>query len=360
MVDEADNFKNLMVVTKMTRVRGISTTAVKKSSDLYMKCKYIDEITGERGVVFATGTPISNSMTEMYVMQKYLQGRTLREAGLAHFDAWAGSFGELVTEMELKPEGTGFRQVTRFGKFHNLSELISMFHEVADIKTAEEMELPRPEIKGGKPELKLIKPSEFQKQQVAALGERADAIRGGVDPREDNMLKVTGDGRKLALDERLAGGEDREGSKVNVCVETVYEIWEETKKEKKTQIIFCDLSTPKPGEWSVYDDIRQKLTEKGIPKDEVAFIHEYDTAAKKDRLYAKMRRGTVRVLLGSTAKCGVGLNVQKKLVALHHLDCPWRPRDMEQRNGRGLRQGNENSEVRIVLYAVEGTFDTYN
>ena len=359
-IDESHYYKNLYLYTKMRNVGGIAQTEAQKSSDLFMKCRYLDEITGGRGVVFATGTPISNSMVELYTIQRYLQYRTLQEHDLQHFDAWASMFGETVTAVELTPEGTGYRAKTRFAKFNNLPELMAMFKQVADIKTADMLDLPVPEVEYHNI---AVKPSQVQKEMVASLGERAEKIRGGnVDSSVDNMLKVTNDGRKLALDQRMMNPmlPDEEGSKVNACVNEVFRIWEENSDKKLTQLLFCDLSTPKgAGEFSVYTDIRQKLIEHGIPESEIKFIHEADTEAKKQELFKKVRRGEVRILMGSTQKMGAGTNVQNKITASHDLDCPWRPADLEQRAGRTVRQGNENPKVGLYRYVTEGTFDAY-
>ena len=359
-IDESHYYKNLYLYTKMRNVGGIAQTEAQKSSDLFMKCRYLDEITGGRGVVFATGTPISNSMVELYTIQRYLQYRTLQEHDLQHFDAWASMFGETVTAVELTPEGTGYRAKTRFAKFNNLPELMAMFKQVADIKTADMLDLPIPEVEYHNI---AVKPSQVQKEMVASLGERAEKIRGGnVDSSVDNMLKVTNDGRKLALDQRMMNPmlPDEEGSKVNACVNEVFRIWEENSDKKLTQLLFCDLSTPKgAGEFSVYTDIRQKLIERGIPESEIKFIHEADTETKKQELFKKVRRGEVRILMGSTQKMGAGTNVQNKIIASHDLDCPWRPADLEQRAGRTVRQGNENPKVGLYRYVTEGTFDAY-
>ena len=359
-IDEADLFKNLYLYTKMRNVGGISQTESLKASDLYMKCQYMDELTGGKGVVFATGTPVSNSMAELYTMQRYLQGNLLKELGLSHFDAWASQFGETVTSMELKPEGQGFQQKTRFSNFYNLPELMALFKEVADIQTADMLNLPVPKAKY---ETVVCKPSDIQKEMVEALGQRADAVRSGaVDASQDNMLLITNDGRKLALDQRLLTPllPDVEGSKVNVCAEKVYQIWKDTQKDRLTQLVFCDLSTPKTdGTFSVYNDLKDKLMARGIPEKEIAFVHSAANEAQKQQLFGKVRAGQVRVLLGSTAKMGAGTNVQDKLIALHDLDCPWRPRDLEQRSGRIIRQGNQNPEVQIYRYVTEGTFDSY-
>ena len=363
MVDEAHYFKNAMVTTKMTRVAGISQTESQKASDMYMKCMYMDELTGGHGIVFATGTPISNSMTEMYIMMRYLQYGLLEQEGLLNFDAWASTFGESVTAIELAPEGNGYRSKTRFAKFYNLPELMNMFKQCADIQTADMLKLPVPEITGGKPTIVTLPPSELQRQMVAALGERAEAVRNRlVAPNEDNMLRITNDGRKLALDQRLMNPllPDDPDSKANACVERVFTIWERTKAQRSTQMIFCDLSTPRADGFDVYNDIRDKLVARGIPKEEVQFIHDADTEAKKAELFGKVRSGAVRVLMGSTQKMGAGTNVQTRLCALHHLDCPWRPADIAQRNGRMVRQGNMNKEVSIFIYITEATFDAYS
>ena len=359
-VDESHYYKNLYLYTKMRNVGGIAQTEAQKSSDLFMKCRYLDEITGGRGTVFATGTPISNSMVELYTIQRYLQYNTLVKNGLQHFDAWASTFGETITAVELTPEGTGYRAKTRFAKFYNLLELMAMFKEIADIKTADMLNLPVPEAKYHNI---AVKPSEMQKEMVASLAERAEQVRGGgVDSSVDNMLKITNDGRKLALDQRMLNDmlPDFEGSKINACVDNIYRIWEENIDKKSAQLVFCDLSTPKnDGTFSVYNDIRKKLIERGIPESEVKFIHEADTDMKKKELFQKTRKGEVRVLLGSTQKMGAGTNVQDKLIALHDVDCPWRPSDLEQRSGRIVRQGNENPQVEIYRYVTEQTFDAY-
>lgn len=359
-VDESHYYKNLYLYTKMRNVGGIAQTEAQKSSDLFMKCRYLDEITGGRGTVFATGTPISNSMVELYTIQRYLQYNTLVKNGLQHFDAWASTFGETITAVELTPEGTGYRAKTRFAKFYNLPELMAMFKEIADIKTADMLNLPVPEAKYHNI---AVKPSEMQKEMVASLAERAEQVRGGgVDSSVDNMLKITNDGRKLALDQRMLNDmlPDFEGSKINACVDNIYRIWEENIDKKSAQLVFCDLSTPKnDGTFSVYNDIRKKLIERGIPESEVKFIHEADTDMKKKELFQKTRKGEVRVLLGSTQKMGAGTNVQDKLIALHDVDCPWRPSDLEQRSGRIVRQGNENPQVEIYRYVTEQTFDAY-
>ncbi len=359
-VDESHYYKNLYLYTKMRNVGGIAQTEAQKSSDLFMKCRYLDEITGGRGIVFATGTPISNSMVELYTIQRYLQYNTLVKNGLQHFDAWASTFGETITAVELTPEGTGYRAKTRFAKFYNLPELMAMFKEIADIKTADMLNLPVPEAKYHNI---AVKPSEMQKEMVASLAERAEQVRGGgVDSSVDNMLKITNDGRKLALDQRMLNDmlPDFEGSKINACVDNIYRIWKENADKKSAQLVFCDLSTPKnDGTFSVYNDIRKKLIERGIPESEVKFIHEADTDMKKKELFQKTRKGEVRVLLGSTQKMGAGTNVQDKLIALHDVDCPWRPSDLEQRSGRIVRQGNENPQVDIYRYVTEQTFDAY-
>ena len=359
-IDEADMFKNLYLYTKMRNVGGISQTEALKASDLYMKCRYLDELTSNKGVVFATGTPVSNSMAEMYTMQRYLQYDTLERLELTHFDSWAAQFGETVTSMELKPEGKGFQQKTRFANFYNLPELMAIFKEVADIQTADMLNLPVPKANY---ETVVCKPSEMQKEMVSSLAERADAVRSGaVDPSVDNMLLITNDGRKLALDQRLLNPmlPDFEGSKVNVCAGNIYRIWEDTKEQRLTQLVFCDLSTPKnDGTFSVYNDLRDKLIARGIPAEEIAFVHDANNEAQKKELFAKVRRGKIRVLFGSTPRMGAGTNVQDRLIALHDLDCPWRPRDLEQRSGRIIRQGNQNPEVQIYRYVTEGTFDSY-
>ena len=359
-IDESHYYKNLYLYTKMRNVGGIAQTEAQKSSDLFMKCRYLDELTGGRGVVFATGTPISNSMVELYTIQRYLQYNTLEKHDLQHFDAWASNYGETMVVTELKPEGTGYRSKTRFARFNNLPELMAMFKEVADIKTADMLDLPVPEVEYHNI---AVKPSQIQKDMVASLAERAEKIRnGGVDSRVDNMLKITNDGRKLALDQRMLNEmlPDDEGSKVNACVSEVYRIWEESTDKRSTQLLFCDLSTPKgEGIFSVYTDIRKKLTERGIPELEIKFIHEADTEAKKQELFKKVRKGEVRILIGSTAKMGAGTNVQNKIIASHDIDCPWRPSDLEQRAGRTVRQGNENPKVHLYRYVTEDTFDAY-
>ena len=359
-IDEAHYYKNLAAFTKMRNVGGISQTEAMKSSDLYMKCRYLDELTGGRGVVFATGTPISNSMVEMYTMQKYLQYSTLKRNDLLHFDAWASTFGETVTAIELSPEGTGYRAKTRFAKFYNLPELMAMFKETADIQTADMLKLPVPEAHYHSV---VLKPSETQKEMVASLSERAERVRNKmVDSSVDNMLLITNDGRKLALDQRLMNDmlPDSETSKVGACAENVFDIWQRTADRRSTQMVFCDLSTPHgDGKFNVYDDLRNKLIAKGVPAEEIAYIHTANSEAQKKELFGKVRSGQVRVLIGSTQKMGAGTNVQTKLAALHHLDCPWRPSDLQQREGRIIRQGNENKEVDIYTYVTENTFDSY-
>ncbi|MBO5568023.1 MAG: DEAD/DEAH box helicase family protein, partial [Clostridia bacterium] len=395
-VDEAHLFKNLFLYTKMRNVAGLSTTEAQKSSDMFMKCRYIDELTDGRGVVFATGTPVSNSMTELYTMQRYLQYFTLKRNNLSHFDAWASTFGETTTAIELAPEGTGYRARTRFAKFFNLPELMTLFKEVADIKTADQLHLPTPTPHF---ETIVVKPTEHQQAMVQELSKRAALVHGGsVDPRVDNMLKITSDGRKLGLDQRLINPllPDDPASKVNACVGNIFRIWDEGQDRKLTQLVFCDISTPKGngdkplsvaakaepvfingvqvpgtgddeptmssaqnGEFSVYEDIRAKLIARGIPAEQIAFIHDANTEVKKKELFAKVRSGQVRVLMGSTAKMGAGTNVQDRLIALHDVDCPWRPGDLEQRAGRIVRQGNSNPDVQIYRYVTEGTFDAY-
>ena len=373
-VDEAHFYKNLFLVTKMRNVAGLSQTEAQKSSDLFMKCRYMDELTGGKGVVFATGTPISNSMTEMYTMQRYLQYDLLKKKDMTHFDAWASTFGETVTAIELAPEGTGYRAKTRFSRFYNLPELISMFKEVADIQTADMLNLPVPETEYINVSLE---PSEYQKDMVSALADRAEKVRKGeVEPHIDNMLRITNDGRKLALEQRLVNSmlSDDENSKVNLCAKNIYSIWERTKEQALTQLVFCDLSTPRaanseesaekdmeaaPIFQDVYTDLKGKLMAKGIPEHEIAFIHDAKTEVQKSALFSKVRAGQVRVLIGSTFKMGAGTNVQRKLVALHHLDIPWRPSDIEQREGRMIRQGNENNHVEVYRYVTKGTFDAY-
>ena len=359
-VDESHSYKNLFLYTKMRNVAGLSTSEAQKSSDMFMKCRYLDEITGGRGVVFATGTPVSNSMTELYTVMRYLQYDTLQEKGLAHFDSWASTFSESQTAIELAPEGTGYRARTRFAHFFNLPELMNMFKEVADIKTSDQLNLPVPDAKY---ETVVVQPSEYQKKMVQDLSERAAKIHAGlVDSSEDNMLCITSDGRKIGLDQRLMNPllPDDPTSKLNTCVENVFRIWQDGTPDKLTQLIFCDMSTPKSdGSFNVYDDIRTKLEARGVPREEIAFIHSADTEAKKKELFGKVRNGQVRVLLGSTQKMGAGTNVQDRLIAVHHLDVGWRPADLTQRNGRIIRQGNQNKEVQIYNYVTEGTFDAY-
>ena len=379
-VDEAHSFKNLFLYTKMRNVAGLSQTESQKSSDMFLKCRYMDEITGGKGIVFATGTPVSNSMTELYTMQRYLQYGTLQQKSMSHFDAWASTFGETTTAIELAPEGTGYRARTRFAKFFNLPELMNLFKEVADIKTADQLNLPRPTAHY---ETVVVKPSAYQQEMVQALSERAAAVHSGaVDPSVDNMLRITSDGRKLGLDQRLMNPflPDDPGSKVNACVRNIVRIWREGAAEKLTQLVFCDLSTPRgkaasekeaadadtlladetgSENFNVYDDIRAKLIAQGIPKEQIAFIHEANTEVRKKELFAKVRSGQVRVLMGSTAKMGAGTNVQDRLSASHDLDCPWRPGDLEQRAGRIVRQGNRNKDVYIYRYVTEATFDAY-
>ena len=359
-VDEAHGFKNLFLYTKMRNVAGIAQTEAQKSSDLYNKCQYLDEITGGKGIVFATGTPVSNSMTELYTMMRYLQSDTLARMGMQNFDAWAANFGEAATAIELAPEGTGYRAKTRFSKFFNLPELMSIFKEAADIKTADMLDLDVPEAHFHNI---AVEPTELQKEMVSALSERAAKVHNKqVEPEKDNMLKITNDGRKIGLDQRLIDPAlpDDPNSKVNACINNVFKIYEDHSDIKATQLIFCDFSTPKgDGSFNLYDDIRNKLIAMGIPKEEIAFIHEADTEVKKKELFAKVRKGQVRILLGSTSKCGAGTNIQDKLIALHHLDCPWRPSDLEQREGRIIRQGNDNKEVDVFRYVTKSTFDAY-
>ena len=359
-VDEAHSYKNAFLYTKMRNVAGIAQNEAQKSADMFNKCQYLDEITGGKGITFATGTPISNSMTELYVMQRYLQNSKLQNMGLGLFDSWASTFGEVVTSIELAPEGTGYRAKSRFARFYNIPELMNMFKEIADIKTSDQLNLPVPEAEY---ETVVLKPTEQQKEIVASLGERAEVVRnGGVDASVDNMLKITNDGRKLALDQRLVNEllPDDPGSKVSVCAEKSYEIWKDTAAQKSAQIIFCDLSIPKgDGSFNVYDDLKQKLMAKGVPEKEIAFIHDANTEAKKTELFGKVKSGQVRFLIGSTAKMGAGTNVQDRLIALHHLDIGWKPSDLEQREGRIIRQGNHNKKVRIFRYVTESTFDSY-
>ncbi|MBR0303003.1 MAG: helicase, partial [Clostridia bacterium] len=346
--------------TKMRNVGGISQTEAMKSSDLFMKCRYLDEITGGRGVIFATGTPISNSMVEMYTMQKYLQYGTLQRNDIVHFDSWASTFGETVTAIELAPEGNGYRAKTRFAKFYNLPELMSMFKEVADVQTADMLNLPVPKANYHNV---VLKPSETQKEMVQGLSERAEKVRNKmVNSSEDNMLCITNDGRKLALDQRLLNEmlPDSDTGKVSACADNVFDIWQKTMSDRSAQLVFCDLSTPKgDGHFNVYDDLKAKLVAKGIPPEEIAFIHSANTEAQKKEMFGKVRTGQIRVLIGSTQKMGAGTNVQKRLIALHHLDCPWRPADLQQREGRIIRQGNDNTEVDIFTYVTENTFDSY-
>lgn len=360
-VDESHNYKNLFLYTKMNNVAGVAHTEAKKSSDMFAKCQYMDELTGGRGITFATGTPLSNSMTELYTNMRYLQYNTLVQLGLGHFDSWASSFGETRTVVELTPEGTGYQAKTRFSRFYNLPELIALFKECADIQTAEMLNLPRPEAEYVDI---LLKPSELQRELVAELGERAEKIRNGsVNSSEDNMLLITNDGRKLALDQRLfcEGIPENEDSKVNACVKNALQLWRETRHQKGAQLIFCDISTPKKNDsFNVYDDIRNKLIVAGVPAEEIAFIHDANTDIKKAKLFAKVRKGRVRFLLGSTSKMGAGTNVQDRLISLHHLDVPWRPSDIEQREGRILRQGNMNTKIKIFRYITENTFDSYS
>ncbi len=388
-VDESDNYKNLFLYTKMRNVAGLAATDAQKSSDMFAKCRYLDEITHNRGVVFATGTPISNSMTEMFTIQRYLQYDRLQEMGMGHFDCWASRFGETVTALELAPEGTGYRARTRFARFFNLPELMNMFKEVADIKTADQLDLPTPEVEY---HTVASKPTEIQKEMVKELSKRASRVHSGtVDPREDNMLKITSDGRKLGLDQRIINPmlPDEEGTKVNRCVENILQCWRDGDSQKLTQLVFCDISTPKAAPskravkggdklddptlhmlenaipleqekpFTIYEDIRQKLIAGGMAPEQVAFIHEANTDVQKKELFAKVRSGQVRVLLGSTFKMGAGTNVQDLLFALHDLDCPWRPRDLIQRLGRIKRRGNLNKIVRVYRYVTEGTFDAY-
>ena len=359
-VDESQNYKNLYVYTKMTSVAGVSTTDAQKSSDMLAKCQYMDELTGGKGITFATGTPISNSMTELYTLMRYLQADMLREMGLTHFDSWAAQFGETVNAIELAPEGTGYRAKTRFARFFNLPELMAAWKECADIQTADMLNLPTP-----KPlyENVIVMPSQIQKDMVSELAKRAEAIRNHtINSELDNMLCVTNDGRKLALDQRLINPllPDDPGSKVNACVENTFQLWRDTAADKRTQVIFCDQSTPKSdGSFNVYDDIKSKLISRGVPKKEIAFIHDASTDAQKSMLFSRVRSGQVRIVLASTSKMGAGTNIQDKLLALHHLDVPWRPSDVEQQEGRILRQGNTNPEVHISRYITEQTFDAY-
>ena len=359
-VDESHFYKNMFLYTKMRNIAGIAQTDAQKSSDMFAKCQYLDELTGGKGVTFATGTPVSNSMVELYTIMRYLQYDTLQKMGLSHFDDWAASFGETVTAIELSPEGTGYRAKTRFARFFNLPELISLFKESADVQTADMLNLPVPQAEYIN---EVLKPSETQEEMVSSFADRAEAVRNGnVNPRFDNMLKITNDGRKLALDQRLMNEmlPDEPESKVNRCVDNAFKVWEESAPDKGTQLIFCDLSTPKAdGTFNVYDDVREKLVARGVPREEVAFIHEYNTETKKAELFAKVRAGQVRILMGSTPKLGAGTNIQDRLIALHHLDCPWKPSDLEQQEGRILRQGNRNKQVKIYRYVTENTFDSY-
>ena len=359
-VDESHFYKNMFLYTKMRNIAGIAQTDAQKSSDMFAKCQYLDELTGGKGVTFATGTPVSNSMVELYTIMRYLQYDTLQKMGLSHFDDWAASFGETVTAIELSPEGTGYRAKTRFARFFNLPELISLFKESADVQTADMLNLPVPKAEYIN---EVLKPSEIQEEMVSSFADRAEAVRNGsVNPKSDNMLKITNDGRKLALDQRLMNEmlPDEPESKVNRCVDNAFKVWEESAPDKGTQLIFCDLSTPKAdGTFNVYDDVREKLVARGVPREEVAFIHEYNTETKKADLFAKVRAGQVRILMGSTPKLGAGTNIQDRLIALHHLDCPWKPSDLEQQEGRILRQGNRNKQVKIYRYVTENTFDSY-
>ena len=359
-VDEAHSFKNLFLHTKMRNVAGIGQSEALKSSDMFMKCRYMDEITNFKGVVFATGTPLSNSMTELYTMQRYLQYNDLKKSNLEHFDSWASTFGETQTAFELAPDGTGYRTKTRFSKFHNLPELMSMFKEIADIKTPDMLDLDIPEVNY---EVIKTNPTEEQKEILKSLSERADDVRNkNVNPKEDNMLKITNDGKKLALDQRLINSllPDDPDSKVNACIKNVFSIWDKTTENRSTQLIFCDMSTPKGnGEFNVYDDIREKLVSMGVPRKEITFIHEANSDKQKDEMFAKVRKGDIHILIGSTQKMGAGTNIQTKLIAMHDLDVPWRPSDLEQRAGRIVRQGNDNTEVSVYRYITENTFDAY-
>ena len=377
----------MFLYTKMRNVAGLSTSDAQKSSDMFAKCRYMDEITGNRGVIFATGTPVSNSMTELYTMQRYLQYDRLQELSMTHFDCWASRFGETVTALELAPEGTGYRARTRFSKFFNLPELMNLFKEVADIKTADQLNLPTPEVEYHNV---VAQPTEHQQEMVKALSERASLVHSGtVDPSQDNMLKITSDGRKLGLDQRIVNQmlPDEPGTKVNQCVDNIMQIWRDGDADKLTQLVFCDISTPQAAPskkaakqldnpllhgleeaipldepepaFTIYEDIRQKLIAQGMPAEQIAFIHEANTEVRKKELFSKVRTGQVRVLLGSTAKMGAGTNVQDRLVALHDLDCPWRPGDLAQRKGRIERQGNQNALVHVYRYVTEGTFDAY-
>ncbi len=358
-VDESDNYKNLFLYTKMRNVAGLSATDAQKSSDMFAKCRYMDEITDGRGIVFATGTPISNSMTEMYTIQRYLQYDRLQEMGMAHFDCWASRFGETVTALELAPEGTGYRARTRFAKFFNLPELMQMFREVADIKTADQLDLPTPDVTYHNI---VSHPTPHQQEMMKDLSKRAEKVHNGIDPHIDNMLRITSDGRKLGLDQRIINPmlPDDPGSKVNMCVENILKIWRDGDADRLTQLVFSDISTPKnDGSFNVYDDIRKKLIAGGMAPEQIAFIHSAKTDIAKKELFAKVRSGQVRVLIGSTQKMGAGTNVQDRLIALHDLDCPWRPRDLIQRAGRIVRRGNRNPKVMIYRYVTEATFDAY-
>ena len=363
IVDEAHMFKNLPMYSKIRNVAGINNSESKKATDLFMKISYILENNGGKGAVFATGTPISNSMGELFAMQKYLQIDRLREMGLEHFDEWASTFGEVVNSFEIAPDGSGFRTKARFAQFFNIPELMTLFKEVADIKTSKMLDLPTPKLKGGDYKTIVAPKSEELGEYVDKLAERSERIRNGCDPREDNMLLVTNDGRKAALDLRMIDPSmpDLPNSKINMAVENIYRVWLENKEDKLTQLVFCDLSTPKnDGTFNVYDDIKNKLIAKGVPEEEIEFIHNAKTNPQKLKLFEDMRNGTKRILIGSTSKMGAGMNVQDKLIALHHLDCPWRPSDIEQREGRILRQGNQNAEVEIYRYVTEGSFDAYS
>ena len=358
-VDEAHSYKNLFLYTKMRNVAGLSTSDAQKSSDMLLKCRYIDEITDGKGVVFATGTPVSNSMTELFTMMRYLQHDLLQQKGLAHFDCWASTFGETTTTIELAPEGTGYRARTRFAKFYNLPELMSMFKIAADIKTADQLHLPRPEAVY---HTEVSQPTAIQKEMVQMLSERAAKVHSGtVDPSNDNMLKITSDGRKLGLDQRIINPDlpDDPSSKVNRCVDNIFRIWQDGQADKLTQLVFCDVGTPKAGKFNVYDEIRNVLLAKGVPESEIAFVHDATSEAQRQELFERTRQGKVRILIGSTGKLGTGVNVQNKVISIDHLDCPWKPSDITQRNGRGVRQGNENPEIMIKQFVAKGTFDAY-
>jgi hypothetical protein len=362
-VDEAQYFKNLFYVSKMTRIAGLPQTASERAFDMYLKVRHIQEVNGGGGVVFATGTPLSNSMAEMFTMQRYLQPQDLKQKGLQHFDSWAATFGEPVTAMELAPDGSGYRLNTRFARFVNVPELMQIFREMADVQTAQMLNLPRPKIDGEKPTIRSAPATPELEKFVQSLVKRVERIKDrSVKPKEDNMLKVTGEGRKAALDLRLVlpGALDSPQSKVNLAVENIHQIWEATRENRLTQLVFCDLSTPKDAGFSVYRDMRDKLVKLGIPADEIAFIHDFDSDAAKTSLFNQMRAGKVRITFGSTSKMGSGTNVQNRLIALHHLDAPWRPSDVEQREGRILRQGNQNPVVQIHRYVTEGSFDAYS